>query len=82
MRLLHDPPKISALFDDPNLVSRAGLVPLMGLAERGGLGALAGGAVGIIGATGLARLGGVAEAPACRLCECCFLFLPQLAVIT
>ena len=39
--MLHDPPKISALFDDPNLVSRAGLVPLMGLAERGGLGALA-----------------------------------------
>ena len=27
MRLSHDPPKISACFDDPNLVSRAGLVP-------------------------------------------------------
>jgi Transposase DDE domain group 1 len=40
VRLLHDPPKISALFDDPNLVSRAGLVPLMGLAERCGLAAL------------------------------------------
>jgi len=38
--LLHDPRKISALFDDPNLVSRAGLVPVMGLAERAGLGAL------------------------------------------
>ena len=25
------------LFDDPNLVSRAGLVPVMGLAERAGL---------------------------------------------
>jgi len=34
VRLLHDPPKISALFDDRNLVSRAGLMPLMGLAER------------------------------------------------
>jgi hypothetical protein len=33
VRLLHDPPKISALFDDPNLVSQAGLVPVIGLAE-------------------------------------------------
>ena len=40
MRLLHDPRKISASFDDPNLVSRAGLVPVMGLAERSGLGGL------------------------------------------
>jgi hypothetical protein len=40
MRLLHDPLKISARFDDPNLVSRAGLVPVMGLAERAGLAAL------------------------------------------
>jgi hypothetical protein len=37
MRLLHDPLKISACFDDPNLVSRAGLVPVMSLAERAGL---------------------------------------------
>jgi Transposase DDE domain group 1 len=42
MRLLHDPLKTSASFDDPNLVSRAGLVPVMGLAERAGLEALAG----------------------------------------
>jgi hypothetical protein len=41
MRLSHDPPKISGCFDDPNLVSRAGLVPVMGLAERAGLLALA-----------------------------------------
>src|SRR6266496_5951172 len=40
MRLLHDPLKISARFDDPNLVSRAGLVPVMSLAERAGLGGL------------------------------------------
>ena len=40
MRLSHDPPKISACFDDPNLVSRAGLVPVMGLAERAGVAAL------------------------------------------
>lgn len=37
MRLSHDPLKISARFDDPNLVSRAGLVPVMSLAERAGL---------------------------------------------
>ncbi len=40
MRLLHDPLKISASFDDPNLVSRAGLVPVMSLAERAGLAGL------------------------------------------
>jgi hypothetical protein len=40
MRLSHDPLKISASFDDPNLVSRAGLVPVMSLAERAGLLAL------------------------------------------
>jgi len=38
--LFHDPAKISASFDDPNLVSRAGLVPVMALAERAGLHAL------------------------------------------
>ena len=37
MRLSHDPLRISAAFDDPNLVSRAGLVPVMALAERAGL---------------------------------------------
>jgi hypothetical protein len=40
MRLSHDPGKTHACFDDPNLVSRAGLVPVMGLAERAGLLAL------------------------------------------
>jgi hypothetical protein len=40
--LLHDLAKIHASFDDPNLVSRAGLVPVMGLAQRAGLAALAG----------------------------------------
>ena len=42
MRLLHDLSKIHATFDDPNLVSRAGLVPVMALAQRAGLGGLAG----------------------------------------
>ncbi len=40
MRLSHDPLRISASFDDPNLVSRAGLVPVLALAERAGLHAL------------------------------------------
>jgi hypothetical protein len=40
MRLSHDPLKISASFDDPHLVSRAGLVPFVSLAERAGLHAL------------------------------------------
>ena len=38
MRLLHELAKIHATFDDPNLVSHAGLVPVMALAERAGLG--------------------------------------------
>jgi hypothetical protein len=41
VRLLHDLAKIHASFDDPNLVSRAGLVPVMALAQRAGLSALA-----------------------------------------
>jgi hypothetical protein len=42
VRLLHDLAKIHATFDDPNLVSRAGLIPVMALAQRAGLAALAG----------------------------------------
>jgi hypothetical protein len=37
VRLLHGLAKICATFDDPNLVSRAGLVPVMALAQRAGL---------------------------------------------
>ena len=40
MRLLHSLAKTRASFDDPNLVSHAGLVPVMALAERAGLGEL------------------------------------------
>ena len=40
MRLLHGLAKIHARFDDPNLVSRADLVPVMALAQRAGLGDL------------------------------------------
>jgi len=39
--LLHSLAKIQATFDDPNLVSRAGLVPVMALAQRAGLSGLA-----------------------------------------
>ncbi len=37
MRLSHIPARTSAVFDDPNLVSHGGLVPVMALAERAGL---------------------------------------------
>jgi hypothetical protein len=47
VRLLHDLAKIHASFDDPNLVSRAGLVPVMALAQRAGLGDLVAGHVRI-----------------------------------
>ncbi len=40
MRLLHSLAKTHAAFDDPNLVSHAGLVPVMALARRAGLGRL------------------------------------------
>ena len=42
MRLLHSLARTPASFDDPNLVSRAGLVPVMALAQGCGLGDLAG----------------------------------------
>ena len=37
MRLSHSPGRARASFDDPNLVSHGGLVPVMALAERAGL---------------------------------------------
>jgi hypothetical protein len=37
VRLLHSLARTHASFDDPNLVSRAGLVPVMTLAQRAGL---------------------------------------------
>lgn len=40
MRVSHTFPAISATFDDPNLVSCAGLAPAMALADRAGLGDL------------------------------------------
>jgi hypothetical protein len=40
VRLLHSLAKTHASFDDPDLVSHAGVVPVMGLAERAGLAGL------------------------------------------
>jgi len=42
MQLSHTLRVGSAVFDDPNLVSAAGLVPVLKLADRAGLRALAG----------------------------------------
>jgi hypothetical protein len=53
MRLSHDPLRISASFDDPDLVSRARLVPVMALAERAGLQALVRRHVAIAAKTGV-----------------------------
>ena len=41
MQLFHSPPVASAVFDEPNLVSFAGLVPVMAIARRAGLARLA-----------------------------------------
>ena len=41
MQLSHSPAATAAVFDDPNLISSAGLVPILRLAETAGLGALA-----------------------------------------
>src|SRR3954469_20993496 len=41
MQLSHTRPVVSATFDEPNLVSAAGLVPLMALAGKAGLRELA-----------------------------------------
>ena len=53
MQLWHDPLRISATFDDPDLVSRGGLVPVMALAERAGLAALVRRHVSIAAKTGV-----------------------------
>jgi hypothetical protein len=50
---LHELAKIHATFDDPHLVSRAGLVPVMALAQRAGLAALTAEHVAIAGRCGV-----------------------------
>jgi hypothetical protein len=51
--LSHEVAKIHATFDDPNLVSNAGLVPVMALAQRAGLSVLVGEHVGVSGPCGV-----------------------------
>ena len=41
MQLSHTPAATTAVFDDPNLIASAGLVPVLRLAEKAGLSALA-----------------------------------------
>jgi Transposase DDE domain group 1 len=53
VRLLHTLAKTHASFDDPNLVSHAGLVPVMALAQQAGLGDLVAGHVRPGGACGV-----------------------------
>jgi len=52
VRLFHARRAVDARFDDPNLVSCAGLVPVMALAQRCGLGALLGDRLTIAAAGG------------------------------
>jgi hypothetical protein len=54
VQLSHAWPTRSAVFDDPTLVSCAGLVPAIALAERAGLAALAGAHLSVPGAAGVA----------------------------
>ncbi|MEU7474111.1 hypothetical protein AB0A94_37430 [Streptomyces sp. NPDC044984] len=50
MKVCHTPAAVSAAFDDANLIARAGLVPVMRLAERCGLSRLIAGKVKLTGA--------------------------------
>lgn len=52
MQLLHDVARVSSVFDESNLVSCAGLAPVMALAGRVGLGDLAGEALSLCGPGG------------------------------
>jgi hypothetical protein len=53
VQLLHALVRTHASFDDPNLVSRAGLVPVMALAQRAGLGRLVAAHVRPVGECGV-----------------------------
>ncbi|MBB5156843.1 IS1380 family transposase [Saccharopolyspora phatthalungensis] len=50
MRSSHSPARLGAVFDDPNLIADAGLIPVVRLAERARLGELVSEAVRISGA--------------------------------
>ena len=48
MRFTHAPAAVSAVFDDPYLVSAAGFVPMLRLAQHAGLGELVQGRHGVV----------------------------------
>lgn len=52
MRLLHEQAKIHATFDEPHLVSQAGLVPVMVLAQQTSLDSLVAVQFGSVGRAG------------------------------
>ncbi|MDN6604712.1 MAG: IS1380 family transposase, partial [Brevibacterium sp.] len=52
MKVSHTPAATSATFDDPNLVSAAGLVPILALADNAGLHTLADKPLSVPPATG------------------------------
>ncbi|MFL5860387.1 MAG: hypothetical protein ACJ780_06370 [Solirubrobacteraceae bacterium] len=56
MQLSHEHWKFSAEFDDPNLVSCVGLVPVAGLAERAGLGRLLAGWLSVPAASAVTKV--------------------------
>jgi hypothetical protein len=53
MQLLHDPVRVSSVLDEPNLVSCAGLAPVLALVERSGLAGLVADAVTLSGPGGV-----------------------------
>jgi len=53
--LLHGLARTRASFDDPDLVSHAGLVPVMALAQRAGLGSWSPGMSGLAARAGSIR---------------------------
>ena len=56
MQLLHEWSRLSARFDEANLVSCAGLVPVMALAESCGLSELVASTVTVPGSAGPTRV--------------------------
>ena len=69
MRLSHARRAIDVRFDDPNLVSCAGLVPVMALAQRCGLAALLVERLRIVakgGANATAKVLALSTRPTCR----------------
>jgi len=55
MQLCHTPAGLSAVFDEPNLIASAGLVPAPGLADRIGLRELADEWLSVPGSRGTAE---------------------------